>query len=721
MPPKKQPRMDYRQAPDSDDDDIIETKKIVERVAPEEEENTLKVVMNAFRRRSDQPAQVDFEYFPEIERSRLVQNTFLEIRNAALFIWYHHRARECTPDDVQFRLNPPYDTDFEMVKKVVHYLTREGMINYGRFVPKTMRVELIPKEKRPVLVIGAGAAGIAAAMQLIRFGFSVIILEAREKVGGRVQSISCENGFFEAGCDTLRNMSNSPIATLLHQIPVNHVEIDEHAHIFKDGRDSEPKTKLIGGLYKTMRKGLASFSHTKPKRTADGLYKSRQNIYEDMYNMIERNTLVNYHNYAKTNADLSKKREDHARKMKHHRNLALLGERRLQNTPRSDKLQCKSLRVDIRRAMERFHFETKEYEATEAQLTEHLKNRSCKQYMLPDDYRNFNYFLGHEELLAGAQLEKIQFSVNTNELESDGIIVRVEEGLQALFEKMVAEAKIEVRHGANVLEIDTNTENHVRLKIQYPDRTVQMRVPCVVSTIPLGVLKKSLKNDPEAPAFFPRFPRRKAEAIRKMGNGKINKVILEFEKPFWNNNHAVHFGLINKQIPERGLMIAWSSMPGSSIMTTYYVGENSLHDLPDAELVAKAMANLKKIFPDCPEAPKKAYCTRWHTDQFACGTGSFMGLQTEARHFNDIAEPLKCKDSQNRLYFAGEHTSATHYGSLDGAWLSGLRAATRVANDHIGKAMEERKAVPPPIVRLPIVRVPLPPGVNRRVAALRVE
>ena len=43
-------------------------------------------------------------------------------------------------------------------------------------------------EDTDVLIIGAGAAGLAAARELSRAGLKVLILEARERIGGRINT-----------------------------------------------------------------------------------------------------------------------------------------------------------------------------------------------------------------------------------------------------------------------------------------------------------------------------------------------------------------------------------------------------------------------------------------------------------------------------------------------------------------------------------------------------
>ena len=56
----------------------------------------------------------------------------------------------------------------------------------------------------PVLIIGAGAAGLSAARELARQGIDFRIIEASHRVGGRAYSEAYQTGgWFDLGCSYL--------------------------------------------------------------------------------------------------------------------------------------------------------------------------------------------------------------------------------------------------------------------------------------------------------------------------------------------------------------------------------------------------------------------------------------------------------------------------------------------------------------------------------------
>lgn len=65
-------------------------------------------------------------------------------------------------------------------------------------------------------VVGMGAAGCRAAMLLRERGHTPVLFEARPRVGGRLQTVEAENGFYEAGGEWI-DRDNTRIIALLRQ------------------------------------------------------------------------------------------------------------------------------------------------------------------------------------------------------------------------------------------------------------------------------------------------------------------------------------------------------------------------------------------------------------------------------------------------------------------------------------------------------------------------
>src|SRR3712207_4835794 len=85
-----------------------------------------------------------------------------------------------------------------------------------------------------VVVIGAGAAGIAAVRRLTDRGFTVRVLEARNRVGGRAWTFRREGLALDLGCGWLHSADENEWATVARTLAL---AIDEtpppwsrHAH-----------------------------------------------------------------------------------------------------------------------------------------------------------------------------------------------------------------------------------------------------------------------------------------------------------------------------------------------------------------------------------------------------------------------------------------------------------------------------------------------------------
>jgi len=70
-----------------------------------------------------------------------------------------------------------------------------------------------------IAVVGAGAAGIGAARRLVEARFvSVLVLEARDRVGGRVHTIAPSGFALDRGAEWLHSADRNPLSPLAQQL-----------------------------------------------------------------------------------------------------------------------------------------------------------------------------------------------------------------------------------------------------------------------------------------------------------------------------------------------------------------------------------------------------------------------------------------------------------------------------------------------------------------------
>lgn len=198
----------------------------------------------------------------------------------------------------------------------------------------------------------------------------------------------------------------------------------------------------------------------------------------------------------------------------------------------------------------------------------------------------------------------------------------------------------------------------------------------VIVTVPLGVLKTTdITFDPPLPPW-------KQEAIEKLGFGDLNKIVLQFPDVFWNDD-VDFFGVTAAEpTPEtRGeCFMFWNlhRFTKAPILVALIAGKAArAAETASAEhLVARAMSALRVIYKKkhgapIPE-PTATLCSSWASEPFTRGSYSYIGVGASAKEYDTLALPVR-----RRVLFAGEHTVKEHPDTVGGAMISGVREAVR--------------------------------------------
>ncbi len=190
-----------------------------------------------------------------------------------------------------------------------------------------------------------------------------------------------------------------------------------------------------------------------------------------------------------------------------------------------------------------------------------------------------------------------------------------------------------------------------------------------VITVPIGVLRS---GDIQ---FSPALPQNKLDAINLIGSGTINKTWMIFPSTFWDTN-ILMFGYMSDPKGHFSEWYSFDDLETFSVLLAFNGGSEAIEmeSMTDEEITAEAMTILRTMFgPNIPE-PFDVIQTRWNSDPFAKGAYGFLRAGAVAqRDRNNLAEHVI-----ERLFFAGEATSATHYATTEGAIRSGKRAAIEV-------------------------------------------
>eukprot|EP00899_Mesostigma_viride_P019062 jgi/Mesvir1/27157/Mv20821-RA.1 len=210
----------------------------------------------------------------------------------------------------------------------------------------------------------------------------------------------------------------------------------------------------------------------------------------------------------------------------------------------------------------------------------------------------------------------------------------------------------------------------------------ELACDAVLVTVSLGCLKSG------DIVFDPPLPEWKAQAISRLGFGALNKVIMEFPDAFWQERiTSDFFGVVPKEEAARGrCFMFWNIMRtcGKPILMALAVGASAADAmLPDGPnlLVGDALAKLRVIFgADVVPEPVQTRVTNWGGDPYARGAYSFVAVGSTSKDYDLLAAPV-----DDAVFFAGEATCKEHADTVGGALLSGLREARRILSHLEGR------------------------------------
>lgn len=169
------------------------------------------------------------------------QVNYILIRNHIITKWRENVSTWVTKD-MFVDIIPKHCST--LLDSAYNYLVSRGYVNFG--VASAIKEKIASDPSKPkVIVIGAGLAGLAAARQLMSFGFKVTVLEGRKRAGGRVYTKKMEGGNRTASADlggsVLTGTLGNPLGILARQLSYALHKVRDKCPLYRpDGKPVDP-------------------------------------------------------------------------------------------------------------------------------------------------------------------------------------------------------------------------------------------------------------------------------------------------------------------------------------------------------------------------------------------------------------------------------------------------------------------------------------------------
>lgn len=421
--------------------------------------------------------------------------------------------------------------------------------------------EVIKPGGKTVIVIGAGISGLAAAKRLKQHGFTVIILEAQEKVGGRLRTDRSLGVPFDEGASWIHGPNGNPITDLASQSGANTFLTDD---------DNIEVYDINGSAY------------------SDSVLTSTEDLFNNAVETVQNAGTLN-----------------------------------------------------------------ESFETVFNSLFPDQANDRLWKYML-SAFLEFN---------TGADISKLSSKYFNDDQVFGGSDVIIANGYDKVTDFLAK--GIDIRLNTRVSAIDYTGQ-----KVRVLSNDTLYEGDYALISVPLGVLKKNVIS------FTPALPTDKTTALTKTNIGNVNKFLFTWDSPFWDVN-LQYIGFTPDMKGKFNYFLNVKKFSTANALMTFAFGDYATltESMSDSQIINEVMQHLKSIYDNDIPNPTNMLRTKWGQNVNSFGAYSYATNGTTTEDFDILADSVN-----NKLFFAGEHTSREYRGTVHGAYLSGIREADKIIN-----------------------------------------
>ncbi|BFZ11164.1 hypothetical protein BsWGS_14203 [Bradybaena similaris] len=186
--------------------------------------------LHAFSMMPDMMLDNEIEMFPLIAQE--CPYLYLAIRNLILSLWMLNPKEWVSKENVMRHIicrGLARVSCIEFLPQILSFLTYHNFINQGLVAPP---VSLQCNTQESVIVIGAGASGLAAAHLLHCHGIKVTVLEAKKRLGGRVHDETIDGSVISKSGQIIKGVANNPVALIAYQAGIDVEESTNTVQLF---------------------------------------------------------------------------------------------------------------------------------------------------------------------------------------------------------------------------------------------------------------------------------------------------------------------------------------------------------------------------------------------------------------------------------------------------------------------------------------------------------